>query len=249
MMKTKKIGPFQSFKNFANKHFEKTSFDDMNSSRILAKRVGSAFKSAESRELVLAMPAVGAIAAICFLLFGRDEGVLKSGVQWLFQATTELESNFLFWILGLACLLVGTHKPEKAQLLFPKRLLFLPIVRLTSDTVAAACTAFFVIAFWCFCTGQSVKVGESAPAAVLTAAGAFWAFAYYGLAYLFFTSVRLLVDSPVSSALFRPIHNKDPGLRRTLRLMGFSGFAVVALFWFFAYRFLLVSALNNHLLK
>lgn len=140
---------------------------------MLLKRVGKEFISSESIELMFALPVVGLIAALVFLFFRRFEGPLSVGAEWLFRTATDLDINVLFWVFGLAALLVATHKPIEKQSLFPRRLLMVPLLRLTSDTASAATSAFLTASVWCLINRSTITLGEGAAATFITARSAF----------------------------------------------------------------------------
>lgn len=224
MKKTKSNYASQWLKAFVDRHFAANALDDGPSRKILFLRLVKGFKSRESREIVIAMPILGVLVALSFLVIGENSGPLVAGLSWLFKNTTELEPNFHFLAIGLMTLLVATHRPLKKQGAL-RRCLFLPLFRIAGDTVAAAFPSFLVVALWCAAKGPIV-LGQGTEAVYITWKTAAGSAAFYGFAYFIFTAARLLIDSPMTEKLTKPIMKKDPGLLRTLAMAGWGSFTL-----------------------
>lgn len=137
---------------------------------------------------------------------------------------------FVLLTLGVASVLVARHTELKMQG-WLRRLLFLPFVRMTGDAMLLAFAAFASASIACLASGPAV-LGEGGSAVVLSAFGLAKDATFFMLIAAFTTFCRLIVDSILDDALFRLVNRRDPGLRRTLAVMGYGGLGafVVALF-------------------
>lgn len=204
------------------KIFKNNALDRVVDRAVVFRRIGSSLKFRGVLDAYVGSLLLGLLAGVGGALAKSLKGWPNAAeaADWFFKNATELNIWFVFWTIGVACTLVATHDVPKKQGWF-RRLLPLPFIRMTGDAFMLAFGAFLAasittIGIRLFGDGPYASWSEMLEGMVLGS------LMYLPLA-CFTTLCRLIVDGPLDQALFKDVNGHEPGLRRTLLLMGGGG--------------------------
>lgn len=196
---------------------------------VVLRRIGKNLKFRGVLDQFVGSLALGCIAGIggTVVIKRWPGGSLADAAEWFFRNATELNLWFALLTIGVASALVGSHVELKRQG-WVKRLLFLPFIRMTGDALLLAFAAFLSAALVALAVGPSI-LGEGKSAVFIEGTSMMKDAALFGLLAAYVTACRLVVESVLDDALFRLVNSRDPGLRSTLKWVGWSGFVTFSL--------------------